>query len=224
MLNFTREQRGAAFDKLPKDVKQVVMSGALAETFQKIGAEHKLAIDKTGILADVVTLTILDLIPRDRLVAKISEELGISGNEAIVIAKSVNERVFLRIREILREEQSRETSEAEAPEEEEVPQNAAEYESRETTGLSSKADILAEIENPAPAIHPISNVDQTVPGPARPREIISEERRAATHDFIGNALAGNASSPAQKTVIELKKKEPEKPKSYPSDPYREPLA
>jgi hypothetical protein len=220
MLNFTRQQRGEAFDKLPKDIKKVAMSATLAETFQKIGKEQRLAIDKIGILADLVTLTILDLVPRERLVNKISEELGVSGNEANIIAKSVNENVFLKIREILKKEESRELVENEEGTSREGRKAAAPESETDITG--SREDILAGLEDPEPVAHPISAVDQTIPGPAKPREIISEEHKAATHDFIANNLAGNREAPAQTAAIELKKKEPEKPKGYAADPYREP--
>jgi hypothetical protein len=197
MLNFTREERGMAYDKLPKDLKRVVMSGALAQTFQKIGTEHRLPVDKMGALADLVTLTILDLVSRDSLQAKISEELRVSGNDAALIARSVNDQVFLRIQEILKQEQERELNEEPEPTE---PEALVE----ETETPPAREDLLAQIEDP-----------QSIAASSR-------ELHQETHDFIGDRLTTSTSVAPQKTTVEVKKL-PEKAKDYSNDPYREPI-
>lgn len=210
MINFTREQRGRAFDSLSRDLKSVITSNTLADNYQKIGSIHKLDLDKVGILADTVTLTILNLLSRNNLVSELSERMNIDKDKASIIAEAVNSEIFLKIREILKTEQESETVEHEEVAEESVKNENVDRES-----------ILAEIENPTPSIHPISAADQTVAGPAVAREILPETKSTVARDFIGSKLTETVSLPAQKAAVTLKA--PEKPKSYAADPYREAL-
>jgi hypothetical protein len=198
MLNFTREQKGKAFDALPKDVKGVVTSERLSDIYQKIGKDNNLSIDKIGTLSNVVTCTILNLIPRDKLVATLATELGIGSNETTKLAKAVNDEVFLKIREILREEQEREeTEDVETSEEESVPEPV-------NTNQNFREAILAEIEDPQPVAQPISTPNKM---------------DAVTKNFIGGKLTETVSLPTQKVEIQLKK--PEVKQKYSADPYRE---
>jgi hypothetical protein len=215
-MKFTREQKADALDNLPKDLKAVLMSNTLANTFQEIGNQNKLPIDKTGALSELVIVTMLGLLPRQDFEKNVRAELGVDNVQASLITKSVNENVFLKVREILQKEED-EIEVAETPKEEEVKETPNDFPDL------NKDDLLAEIENPAPTVHPISIVDQTIPGPAKPREVVAAEN--AAHDFISEKLSSSVSLPSQKINIVPPKPTPvAKDKKYTADPYREPIS
>ncbi len=219
MKNYTREQRGKAFDALSKEIKSVITSNTLAETYQKIGQTHKLNLEKTGIIADTVTLVILNLIPRESIVSELIERLSINTDEATKLTKTINDEIFLKIREILQTEKS---NASESLSENEVPVVVSDMVSV-TAPEPTRDSILAEIENPTPSIHPITVASAPVSGPAMTREIVTETKETVAHDFIGSKLTETVALPSQKAAVTLKTPTaPEsKPKSYSADPYRE---
>ncbi|MEK9207180.1 MAG: hypothetical protein AAB922_01770 [Patescibacteria group bacterium] len=221
-MKFTRDQKAEAFDRLPKDLKVVVMSNALERAFQEIGNQNRLSLDKTGALEELVIVTILGLLPREELQNNLQKELSLSTLQASTIAKSINENVFLKIREILQQEESGENTE------EENNLISTEQGSTQYPDLN-KDSILAEIENPVPAVHPISIADQTIAGPVRPREIISlptETKESVAKDFIAGKLTETVSLPSQRVNVtpQTVEKPRERPKNYNTDPYREPIS
>jgi hypothetical protein len=250
MLSFTREQRGKAFDALPKDIKSALTSDSLIETYQRIGAAQALTIDRIGLFADVVTLTILGLLPREGLAANIAKELNIPTTEANELAQKANEEVFLKIREHLmvqKAEEEREEEQADeiplassaliaqasaaqpaapasAPRPGFVPvgmQDAPEI-PEPVQPSASRDSILDEIENPIPVDHPIS-VAPALPALPRAMEIIEppkEEKMEAAKQFVVSKLSETVASPAQQASIDPDKFT-QKPKGYEADPYRE---
>ncbi len=76
-----------------------------------------------------------------------------------------------------------------------------------TPETGSREEILAEIEDPKPSIQPITT---------------SSQGDAVANAFIEGKLTETVRMPQQKATIELKNPEP--PKKYSADPYREPTA
>jgi hypothetical protein len=233
MFNFTREQKAQAFDSLPKEAKSALTSNSIYDAYKRIAQENGLSIEKMGALSEVVTLTIMSLLPREELVGNLEKALGINNARAVTLATSINNLIFLKLREIMQEEMRR--SELETEDEQVKPSSSVSIDSASAPSptpqkpaqeepTSSREDILAGIENPEPAIHPISAVDQTIPGPAMRAEITPADKATAT-SFITGKLTETMTQPPQKAVFEVEqKKAPEKPKNYSADPYREPIS
>ncbi len=196
---------------LPENIQQALYSPEIFENLRKIGERNKLHLDQLEILEDQIALVILGDIPSDDLVDNLEQKLQLGTEEAIKLAVDINEEIFLPIRESIKIE-SQDVSMAAEPVE------------------PDKNAILSEIENPTPTIHPISAADQTVPGPAMQREVITEAPRpaapaapapapaqpaqpkqASPQDFVANKLTQAQNSPAQKV-------------KYSVDPYREPIS
>ncbi|HEY9481292.1 MAG TPA: hypothetical protein VIR98_03640, partial [Candidatus Paceibacterota bacterium] len=195
MMDFTREQKKEALNKLPKQAKEFLLSDQCTELIQQIGKDNGLLIDKVGDLEDEIFLVIYGLVPSSRFVDDIQSRLGIASELASKIAEETNEKIFLAVRKLL----------AEAPEQSQAPTS--------TVPEPSRDSILAEIEDPTPTIHPISTARPTVPGPAQPREIAPVATPAANntmtasktvaHDFIAGKLSETVSMPAQKTSASI---------------------
>lgn len=238
-MKFTRDQKAEAFDKLPKELKKIVMGDVLTEALQKIGLENKLPIDKVGALGELVITTILDLNQREDFEKNAQMDLGVDRDRAALVTESVNKNIFLKIRELLRQEEEREVSEMTEDRVTQPETEITEKKNRiETSQESNYSDmgrdsILAEIENPTPTIHPISAADQTLPGPAKPREIMTvpektptkEAKEAVARDFVAGKLTETVNLPSQTVTVTPKEVStpPSKPK-YNADPYREPLS
>ena len=140
-------------------------------------------------------LLLVGITSPDNFAGNVAKNVNVDNVTATAIAKEVAEQIFNTIRNIMVNSQ-------ENPPNQNPEQNP------------NKEDILSEIENPTPVVHPISIADQTIAGPAMPREIITEAAKdQVSKDFIADKLSETINMPAQKP--------PEKPKSYEADPYRE---
>lgn len=213
MLNFTREQKGKAFDKLPKEIKQGITSDAFTSAFQKIGNDFKLPIDKIGQLGDLVILTMLNLVKTTDFTDNLKKEIGIDEYTAVEITKKVNEDIFLKARQLLKESV---TDIQEEDSSDSFPQKT-ENTIRPPEEHPSKEEILHEIENPTQNEAP---------------------KKPSTELMVGR-LTGIVQIPGGKSQIPVKKPVPPTPPSQPlqktvsqnpndqrprsSDPYREPI-
>lgn len=148
----------------------------------------------------------------DEFVDAIEEKLGIDTDEAIAITTEVNLDIFQAIRQAMQGQPSVKPS-------------------QQPVETPDRDSILSEIENPTPTVHPISAADQTIPGAAAPKEVVT--------DLVASKLTGTVMIPSQKINIpaQIPQNQPNssapqaapapkpaaKPQSYGADPYREPL-
>ncbi|HVU06504.1 MAG TPA: hypothetical protein VHC46_10525 [Thermodesulfobacteriota bacterium] len=191
-MEFTPEQKKEAFKKLPPILRNFMLSDDFTRDLSATGKDNSLLLDKLGLLEDEVFMVLYGLKQSADFVPSIEKRLAIAHEAAIRIGEQVNRTIFLKIREKMQEADS---AESQMPKEE-APSN-------------DRDQILSEIENPAPAVHPISAADQTIPGPAKPREIVPEPSKdAVSKDFIAEKMKAPVNMPTK----------------YASDPYREPLA
>lgn len=216
-------------DAVPEDVREQVTSEEVAQTLTEIGKSHALHIDQQGILDEETLYIMLGVENPDNFIGTLQNRLGIDEGKAISIARDINEKVFLRIRQSLMamHEEEKEAEEAPAPAPTSAPAQATapslapQIPQPAPEDTSAREDILADIENPTRAVHPISAADQGIPRPA-PKTEITPEDKATAANFIAGKLSQTVSVPPQKAVFE-EKKASEKPKGYSTDPYREPL-
>jgi hypothetical protein len=143
MEEFNRNQRAEAFEKIPRPLRTFIMSDESVGTFQDIGKLYGLNIEKTGILADAITLTLIGLLPPAQFTSTIQEKLQIDNSKAVAISETAEKSVFLKVRALLQKEASS------------AQENSA------TAANPSREEMLAEIENPTPVQHPISSAPQT---------------------------------------------------------------
>jgi len=174
----------------PEAIRAQATSDDVANALATIAQEHGLHIDQAGIIDEETLYVMLGIEEASDFVEKLRERLNLSEPAARSLAEDINKKIFLAIR------------------------NSLQAQPQEESASATKEDILAEIENPLPTIHPISAADQTIPGPAMQREVILEAPKPpqapASNDLLANKLTQPQNSPAQKV-------------KYAVDPYREPI-
>lgn len=198
---------------LPEEIQKAIDENRLFDKLPEIGKNNGLHLDQIGLLEKEVRLVLAGQVHPDEFVDQVEESLGVDTEKAISITADVNMDIFLPVREFLMNSESEKTTNSESVKDHE--------------DVVTKESLLSEIENPAPTIHPISIADQTIPGPAIPKEIVT--------DLVGSKLSQTTVIPSQKTTTTPNPTEttspettsptqqPEKPKTYTADPYREPL-
>lgn len=131
-----------AYTNLPQDLKDALYSIDFAKIIQIIGTQQGLLIDQTGKLAEEIGFVMLGITHPDAFVDTIAEKLAISKDKANLIAKEVNEKIFLSIRASLQKIHSTGNAE-EGMSNTTRPQNDTHFEE-----TPSRESVLAGIEDP----------------------------------------------------------------------------
>ena len=213
---FTNEEKINAYKNLPDKIKEFLNSEYFNSNFKEIGKNLNLLIDEQGILGDELMLVIMGLISASELPNRIKQSLKINQQQSDKIINQLNEKIFTQLRTLMQNDSD-------------APHNNTK---NTQESLLNKESILDEIENPTPTVHPISIADQTISGPARPREIIGVPQETKTvqatektensiaSEFITGKLTEIVSLPNQRIDVTSEKPK-EQPKKYTADPYRE---
>jgi hypothetical protein len=120
---------------LPQELRDAITAIDYPEKLQTITKNNKLMIDQAGNLETETTLVLLGLEPLTDYVSNLVNNVGLSKDQALVVAHDVDELIFKNVRDTLRA-----INEAAI---------AAENEAIKTPGTPSKEETLAGIENPA---------------------------------------------------------------------------
>lgn len=212
--------------ELPEEMKNVLANFDVPKKIRVIADKYHLHVDQSGYFSNEIYIVLLGLSDGTEFVKDITTNLGLSRTTAVDITKFTNEEIFIPIRKKILEMSASDKKDSLSKSQPIQKSN----EEISTYKKINKADILAEIENPVPAVHPISIADQTISGPARPREIINvpqDTKKASTgssenennadtvaSEFITGKLTETVSLPSQRVNVE--------PRTYKADPYREP--
>ncbi|MCI0565820.1 hypothetical protein L0Y46_01340 [bacterium] len=102
-MKYSRAQIDERIKYLPKDVQQSIADVGIDAVILEIGKKHGLHIDKIGILAEIIALVLYGLEHPKNFITRIAAEVGVSRQKASEIADDVNQRIFLKLRQSLRE-------------------------------------------------------------------------------------------------------------------------
>jgi hypothetical protein len=216
MKNFTQEQIEERFEELPDSVQEILASAETGEALRRIGTRHNLHIDQLSILNNVTGLVILGLMERSDYLPTLIEELDIATEVAEAILTDVNTEILEPMRASLG-----------GPEEDPSDREEENME-EEDVHLPTRAELLKEIEHPAPAIER----EESYTPHSTPRiEIHEEEERAGelpTQELQHESIVEKKIR--EKTVLKEARSEETQSGSNPSptpetplDPYREPV-
>lgn len=97
-----RKEVARRYEQLHPDLKAALVSVDTAGAVYEIGKKFGLNIEKTGYLADVIGYTIIGFLPVADFINNLKDALGIDGAKAEEIAREVNAKIFLAIREQLK--------------------------------------------------------------------------------------------------------------------------
>lgn len=132
-MRFTTEQIHSRLKEAPDKVKQLVGSEELAEVLATITKKYQLHLDQAGVIGDEINFVILGLARADQFTQNILNQANLSTEKTNEIAKEVNDKIFLKLRESLKQIRPKEETAA-APEkmpEEEISPTAPETEQKE---------------------------------------------------------------------------------------------
>lgn len=90
------------FSSLPKEVQDAISNSDYQSKLYSIAQNHKLSIEQMGVLEEITTKVMLNIIHPDQYEKTLSEKLGTSVEEAGNIANEVNEGILKTIREVLK--------------------------------------------------------------------------------------------------------------------------
>ncbi len=242
--NKTREQ---IIEELPPEIQKTVNFSYLGPKIENIGRGHFLQIDQVGELYGATEMVMLGLVHPNNFVSSIEKRLEVSRGVAEMVARDVNNQIFLTIREEMKKiaEQAPLIEEGSAGTQEEKTSNLAHdsehpIESDEHHTTLKREDILRDIEDPAPVKAPrptasINTSAKTAPAPTNlpvahsdndlPAIIPSMDHSYPTtkpiiknpSTIVGAKLGGVVVTAT--TVIPQKPPTPVAP--YKIDPYRE---
>ncbi|MES2953269.1 MAG: hypothetical protein V4674_01790, partial [Patescibacteria group bacterium] len=146
-------------DSLPEPIQELLASGELGQTLFTIGNKYGLHLDVGEELSDEVNLVLLGETHTDEFIDHLAKRLALPREKAAQIAADINQEVFLKVREALKElrEGSKEKAEA-AP----AP----------TEPQPSRSTVLEGIENPEMASLAGDFGSKAVPGPSKEQQEI----------------------------------------------------
>lgn len=90
------------FDALPKEIQEVILSSNYEETLLEIGKQYNLNVEQLGILEREATLVMMGLTPTKNFEAELTHELNLDKTKGAQIVKDINEKIFLKIRSLLK--------------------------------------------------------------------------------------------------------------------------
>lgn len=93
------EKLDARFDKVPEEIKKIIIESNYYETLYNIAKANKITTELMGILEGITTNVITGVIHGDKFEEKIKEKLVLSNEEARKISNEINDKILRPIRE-----------------------------------------------------------------------------------------------------------------------------
>ena len=93
------EKLDARFDKVPEEIKKIIIQSNYYETLYNIAKTNKITTELMGILEGITTNVITGVIHGDKFEEKIKEKLVLSNEEARKISNEINDKILKPIRE-----------------------------------------------------------------------------------------------------------------------------
>lgn len=240
-MEYTPEQIEKKFESLPEDVKDAISSVETTNIILEIGKENKLQIDEMGELVDETGLVMLGFTKSEDFVSHIKNRLNVSNEIAEKLAREINEKVLLQIRESLKKMHEKPKEEEFSPKTtpispiEEVGEDIIKpplkdqliKEEIKTQQLSDE-DIFDEKEERDKIMKELESSEKPLELKEQETGLIKKPTTSLTQpkeiDIIESKLKGMVRMPIEKKEIkEEVKTEPQQVQKKVMDPYREPI-
>jgi hypothetical protein len=218
------------FDTLPTMIQEVILSTHYEETLIEIGKQYNLNVEQLGILERETTLVMMGLTPTKDFETELTHELHVDKLKGAQIVKDINEKIFLKIRELLKLMNTPAGETPSVEETEEIKNTDTQILSKagieiipeklelttEERPLENREDMLKKIEkSTAPAeSHSTLKVSDSMS---------SSEPKEETHPMLAQKLSASFQTPIAKTEHTLNNlTSSNTPSATPKiDPYRE---
>lgn len=103
MPRYPQPQIEERYEKLPEVLKEAMFSPENADLMFEVGKKFGLAIDKIGYMAEETGYVILGFTKPEEFITELEENLDIDSEKAEEVAAEINHRVFLPLREALKQ-------------------------------------------------------------------------------------------------------------------------
>lgn len=90
------------FDSLPEGIRETILSSNYQETLLEVGKQYQLTVGQMGTLEMETTLVMMGLTPTTDFEVELIRELNVDKTKGYQIVKDINEKIFLKIRELLK--------------------------------------------------------------------------------------------------------------------------
>jgi hypothetical protein len=204
------------FDSLPKMVQDVILSSDYENSLLEIGKQYQLNVEQLGMLEQETTLTMMGLTPLKDFETELIHQLNVDKEKGSQIVKDIDEKVFLRIRDLLK---LMNTGELDETPNEEVTEETQMKVGRIDSMMPKKVDAENLTKDARADVQTLSNAGI---------EIIPEKLEIPTAEKTPSILAQKLSAPMQTPAVRtdhtLENLTKTVPATYPKngDPYRLP--
>ncbi len=196
MIKYKPQQYNDILDKLPQEVRDVVLSLDTSQHLWKIGEKRNLQIDQIGIMHDMAMDAMMGIVATKNLVGELEKELHVSALEASVIARDIDENIFKPIK------QTMVTLYAGRAPNKPSSSLVSFYEEDESHPELKRDNLLKAIEDPTPAPVKVEVKKPIIQAPAAPK--VTETHVTVYHNELQN-----------KEVIKSTQPTPTAPKAIP---------
>lgn len=212
----TEEEIEQALKSLPPEVKHLLDSDELDSIIQKVGTKNQLHIDQMGFLQSETKQVLMGFVETKDFPANLMETLEIDRMKADAVAQDVNDMLFTKIRESMKQAPVGEKSVIMPSSLNSSPKPPMPAAPTSTPG-ATPAPVSTMPKAPAPAIAPVPAM--TTPSvPTKPPEMHPAEVMLTEKTVQVAPPAPQSTAPMQKPAAP----EAPKPAAYKADPYREP--
>ncbi len=236
------------YQSLPPEVQKAIASADLPIKIQAVVKNNKLLIDQAGKLELETYFVLLGLEALDDYIGNLVKNVGLQKDQALIVAREVNESVFKNVRETLKKI-NQETVRAEnqriapnAPTKEEMISGIETPEKIKNTeesisistlpsnkpAVEKAADLTYQGVEVRKDILPQIEIQKEAVLPVKtlqvPENIPFHENISPVQNIVQTKMTEVVATPKEKVIIEEKTKLPEKNEPIKHvDPYKEPL-
>jgi hypothetical protein len=226
-MRYSKEELNEAYNRLPPELREILFSVDITNSIASIGKKYNLHIDQIGGLNSETGLVVLGLTHPTEFVSKVTKRLGVDRVVASQVASDINDQVFLKIRELLKDIQRGTVKREEEEEMEPRPSKDALLAALEHPEGMLKRPVqkpeeiqFVEIKNPYAPQKPEMGKDTPVVAPVPASAYNETEVPAPTPpsgDILTQKMSGQFSMP--KTESTVSHSEPATTRKV--DPYKE---
>ncbi len=98
----TKQQIKERFNSLPESIQEIILSTHYQETLVEIGKQYNLNVEQLGMMEIETTMAMMGLTPVRDFEAELTREIKVDPAKGSQIVKDINEKIFLKIRDLLK--------------------------------------------------------------------------------------------------------------------------
>lgn len=195
-------------EALPPDIRSFIYSADMSSVVQQIGQKHQLHVDQMGALEAEAAAAMIGVTEREEFVENLAEALNIDTQRSTLIAKDVNDLLFIKIRESMKNA---------SPASSLTPRPQVSAPAPVTVATTPSPTPTQQEVPPPPTILTAPAPKPQVTLAPHPHDLMLVEKTVTTPSTAPTTAPAVPAAPENAAPI------PPKPNTYNTDPYREPV-